>query len=74
MNHSEIEISKKVRLRLTGAGRTSCPVPSSAARFHSGCAASSAWFSASSLGSWMVRYKISTAVTMIIETIKNSGR
>ena len=36
MNHSEMESSRNARLRLTGAGRTSWPAPSSVARFHSG--------------------------------------
>ena len=74
MNHSEMESSRNARLRLTGAGRTSWPAPSSVARFHSGWAASSFRFSSPSFGSRMVRYKIATAVTMIIETMKNSGR
>ena len=39
-----------------------------------GVGGSSFRFSSPSFGSRMVRYKIATAATMIIETMKNSGR
>ena len=66
-----MEARRKARLRFTGAGRTSPPLPSSWARFHAGCSFSRAWFSAASSGSRMVSSKTATAPAMMAETMRN---
>ena len=68
-----MEASRNRRLRFTGAGRVSRPLPSSSARFHSGCCFSSARFSAASLGSRMVSSSTATDTTMMRETAMNRG-
>ena len=73
MNHSAMDASRKPRLRLTAVGSTSLPLPSSVARFHSGCSASSALFSSTSFGSLTVRNSTATATNMMAETMMNSG-
>ena len=62
-----------MRLLFTGPGSTSPPLPSSLARFHSGCFFSSARFSSASLGSRMVSSSAATATTIIMDTMKNKG-
>ena len=73
MYQRAMEARRKPRLRFTGFGRTSWPEPSSSARFHSGCLASSAWFSAESLGSRMVRSSTASAAAIMALTTRKRG-
>ena len=73
MNHRAIDARRNLRLRRTGFGRTSAPVASVSARFHSGCCASSFWCSFARRGSLIVRNRMPTETNMIAETIRKSG-
>ena len=73
MNQRQIDASRKPRLFLTLAGRVSWPLPSSSARFHSGCFASSSLCSATSFGYFTVRNSTATATNIIDATTMNSG-
>ena len=68
-----MEASRNRRLRFTGRGSTSPPLPSSSARFHSGCFCSRARLAADSLGSRMVSSMTATAASMMRETMMNRG-
>ena len=71
--HRAMEASRKIRLRFTGPGSTSLPLPSSLARFHSGCFFSNAWFSNASLGSRMVSSSTITDTAIMPATMRNRG-